>query len=231
MRLAIGLLSVLLAVAQLSPVSAAGLADSAIAGVVASRCSPNAQDAPPADSATGQLHDAAMKYALQHEMQRQLGEERQRQLNGDSSGAGMAGVIALMDCANRLLLDRMLEASSRNCDFARETGLPTAFGLERQTQLLGGSSGINVVAGANAALENCWKEATKECIEPEDSERMANAVGIARQGQLLGGDENTYSLDAISVCSTRSLPSAASRQVVDAVRAVGNWLGIGGGSP
>ncbi|MCC6984248.1 MAG: hypothetical protein IT535_13335 [Bauldia sp.] len=233
MRFAVGLLAALAVLAATAPASAAGLADRAVAGVVKSGCSPNRQEAPPADSITGQIHDRVMQYALNREMQRELGAERARQLAGDDSGSGMANVQAMIDCANRLFMERMLEASRRNCKFARETGLPTALGLERQNQLLGGGSsrgGVDVMGGTMAALDNCWKEATENCIEPGDNVRMAEAVGIARQGQLMGGDANNYTLEAISICSTTSLPTAASRRIADVAARVGGWFGVGGGT-
>jgi hypothetical protein len=215
---------------QTAPAPAAGLADRAIAGVVKSGCSPNRQEAPPSDTITGQIHDRVMQYAINRQMQRELGEERARQLMGDDSGPGMANAMALLDCANRLFLQRMLDASRRDCKFARETGLPTALGLERQNQLLGASSGVDVMGGTVAAIDNCWKEATRNCIEPGDNARMAEAIGIARQGQLLGADENSYRLDEITICSTTSLPTAASRRIADVAATVGGWFGIGGGT-
>jgi hypothetical protein len=233
MRLVAGLLAALIVLAAATaPVSAAGLADRAIGAVAKAGCSPTRQQLkpPPSDSITGQIHDRVMKFAINHEMQRHLADERARQLAGDESGTGMAEVQALMDCANNLFLERMLEASRRNCKFARETGLPTALGLERQNQLMGSSSGVDVMGGTAAAIDNCWQEATKDCIEPGDNTRMAEAVGIARQGILLGGDENNYRIEQIDICSTTSLATTASRRIADVAATVGGWFGVGGGT-
>jgi hypothetical protein len=230
MRLAASSLIALL-VLLLPGLAKADLADRAVSAFVNAACKEGAS-APTAaaDTIVGQAYQRTMQYALNREMQRRLGEERQKQLTGDPSSAGAAVIQDLMDCANDRLLDPVLEAAERNCDYARNGGLQFALGLERQSQLLGGSTGADVMGSAGRALDNCWKEATKDCIEPDDSEKMAYTLGLARQGLLMGADEGSYSISDISVCSTTSLPSAASRQVVDAVKAVGSWFGIGGGA-
>lgn len=187
---------------------------------------------PPADSFAGQAYAWAVRQAITRDVQRQLGEERQKQLLGDESTP--LNLDGQLDCAERLLIDPTLEAIKRNCDFARAGGIQTVLGFERQNQLLGRNSGVDSMGATAAAIQNCWDKETKDCIQPGDNERMTRVVGMARQAQLLGmgedGQYNPMDPTQINICSTEDMPSDKARQLLDnALETAGNWLGIGGG--
>jgi len=152
---------------------------------------------------------------IQHYVQQQLGEERQRQLLGQGSeGMSSSSLAALAQAMNQYeeqVIKPLKAASTTSCT-AGVLYIQKVLGFERQKQLLGAEEGTSALSSLAGALGGpialkCLDEETQSCYQTGDLARFVIFyLGMERQAQLLGSESMGATFEgkfaaAYTVCS------------------------------
>lgn len=128
---------------------------------------------------------------IQHYVQEQVGQERQRQLLGqDSIGLDTAAIARALAEYEKEVIGPLEEASTKSCTVG-VMYVQKTLGLERMRQLLGVDS--ETVLGALASAlgpiaEKCLDEEAQVCNKTGDLLRLTTfSLSVERQAQMTGG--------------------------------------------
>lgn len=146
---------------------------------------------------------------IRQAMQDLLAAERQAQLLGLEGDPQLWEKIQqLMDLYYDKIVAPVLERMVRDCEYA-QANAHTPLSWARQSQLLGLGEDdprqAKVMDALVKSIENCWDEAMKGCIDVKSAEAVQKVLGLARQGQLLGGSEDRF--DPSLILDPESEPS------------------------
>ncbi len=135
---------------------------------------------------------------LQQQLAEQLGQERQRQLQGKENGGEPIDMTGYFESYYGLVVRPRMLAAGSSCANGK-LAIQTLLGYERMRQLLGvaddstSSSRVQEAAALmDTVYKKCREEAIKECQEKVDPRILiAFELGYERQRQLLGSEPST----------------------------------------
>lgn len=134
---------------------------------------------------------------LQQMLAELLQAEREAQLAGLPGDPDFDWKLeAILRTYFREVIQPLLSRIQYDCAFAKEN-TSKVLGWSRTVAVMGKE---DVFAAETQAVmdavvkgaDNCWREATQPCVDPDDQEAFREAVEAARLNQLLGGDPGVY---------------------------------------
>jgi hypothetical protein len=135
---------------------------------------------------------------LKDYLRRLIQQEREALLNGKPGDPLFAQkLIELLKTYYQAIILPELPDAVADCDRALQV-IPKAMGWSRNTQLLlgDGASALqqetdSVATALTLAADNCWKT-RQPCLVRTNTADLSQALALARQNQLLGGDPSVY---------------------------------------
>lgn len=145
---------------------------------------------------------------IEHALQELLREEREAQLRGEPGDPDFAAKLEfLLRTYFEEVIEPLLPQIASDCAAVKQHAAKV-IAWSRQTELFGMAENFQAETGAIwssviSGLEDCWDDAVKPCIDPNDEAQVAEAASIARQLALLGEDPSEHDpFDPALQCST-----------------------------
>jgi len=155
-----------------------------------------------------ELAPADWEGEIEHALQELLRAEREAQLRGEPGDPDFAEKLEfLLRTYFEKVIEPLLPQIASDCAAVKQHAAKV-IAWARQTQLFGMGDNFQpetdaIWSSVVSGLEDCWDDAVKPCIDPNDDAQVAEAASIARQLALLGEDPSEHDpFDPALQCSS-----------------------------
>lgn len=145
---------------------------------------------------------------IEHALQELLRAEREAQLRGEPGDPDFAEKLEfLLRTYFEKVIEPLLPQIAGDCAAVKQHAAKV-IAWARQTQLFGVGERFQpetdaIWSSVVSGLEDCWDDAVKPCIDPNDEAQVAEAASVARQLALLGEDPSEHDpFDPALQCSS-----------------------------